>query len=648
MPSSTRIAMLGAMALAFAAASAGAMCPINPAQYYVGNKAGDPPLDLACDYDDIQSAIQAVPIGSSCPVIINITREHTWTSQHLSIDGRRLVLAGWGDGETCQSLKNFCPISGCAQSGTQPLVTIDANDSQGGTTPGSVLSITGDSHVLLRYLEITHGHTANHDYGGGINFIGTGTLGLDTSTIDNNHAGYGGGISTTASGGNATLNLYSNTLILSNTAQFSGGGISIEGPAQLLALSDRTFVAFNHALGFDPVLLVNTGGFGGGIQILGPARADIGSPGLNGVGIVAYNQGIYGAGVAVLDNGNGEAVLRTFADGAARPAAIENNGGATNGGGIYLAGQADACLFASRIADNTAEDGAAVYYTGFSVGSDSAVSGSGIYINGGAPARLGADCGPVPVADLGGTTNCRPYDSQCSAIRDNLAQHPDNSPSAGATIWSSFGDITGARFRASGNTGTHTIRLEEGSLNLHRCLFNHNSATIGMIWVTDGFTVLDACTLVDNIVDLPYMNALGKQGNIELLDDIIVNQPGQYALVWSLVAGTFTAGYIMSNSLQNLPTGNPSLVLGTPQFVDATNPNFDLRDYHLRPTQQVALDFGASDGDIDLDGASPLVDLPAISNYLAGPPGDLGAYERQNLFYDCGSSNSIFCAGFEH
>jgi hypothetical protein len=91
-----------------------------------------------------------------------------------------------------------------------------------------------------------------------------------------------------------------------------------------------------------------------------------------------------------------------------------------------------------------------------------------------------------------------------------------------------------------------------------------------------------------------------------------------------------------------LPSGNPSIVAGVPSFVDAAN-----GDYHLAPIAQVALDFGNTGAvDYDLDGGYPVVDLPSITNRFG--PGDLGAYERQNLFYNCGNNYSIFCNSFDH
>jgi hypothetical protein len=48
----------------------------------------------------------------------------------------------------------------------------------------------------------------------------------------------------------------------------------------------------------------------------------------------------------------------------------------------------------------------------------------------------------------------------------------------------------------------------------------------------------------------------------------------------------------------------------------------------------------------DLDGSSAIVDLAAVPNYRPGGA-DLGAFELQNFFRNCGTSDSVFCDGFD-
>ena len=145
-----------------------------------------------------------------------------------------------------------------------------------GTGFASVIYIHGSSSVTLESLKLTEG--VGTDFGGGIHFTGTGSLTLIDSTITNNGATFGAGIQFNGSGGNATLTLGVGTIIEQNTATSDGGGIHINGSARLFALAPYTSVDSNSA----------SHGYGGGIAVIGPARADIGSPGYNGAAI-SYN-----------------------------------------------------------------------------------------------------------------------------------------------------------------------------------------------------------------------------------------------------------------------------------------------------------------------------------------------------------------------
>ena len=113
-------------------------------------------------------------------------------------------------------------------------------------------------------------------------FVGFGALELSNTVVNNNHAGYGGGIDMSPSGGHADLRLDAGTLIIENTALESGGGIRIEGDTRLYVLAPQTHIKLNHALN----------GYGGGIEVLTPAHADIGSPGYNGTAVVQINDAV--------------------------------------------------------------------------------------------------------------------------------------------------------------------------------------------------------------------------------------------------------------------------------------------------------------------------------------------------------------------
>lgn len=206
---------------------------------YVGDKS----TDAACDYNTIQEAITA----ATCPAgtKIYITDEYMYTAQHLGISNQNVTLIGRAPGAHCGLALACGPIIACP---TVPQETISGS----GHTGDSVITIRGASNVTLQYLTISNGHDAADGSGGGIDYDGTGTLTLDTSTVSGNTAGYGGGINIKGTSGQATLTLLARTLIVANTAGVSGGGIRLEGTSRLFALGDSTEITSNHAVTNDP------------------------------------------------------------------------------------------------------------------------------------------------------------------------------------------------------------------------------------------------------------------------------------------------------------------------------------------------------------------------------------------------------------
>ena len=122
----------------------------------------------------------------------------------------------------------------------------------------------------------------------------------------------------------------------------------------------------------------------------------------------------------------------------------------------------------------------------------------------------------------------------------------------------------------------------------------------------------------------------------------IIYQPGKLPASWTSDGiGTFDASYLITNDKTGLPQNNPSIVTGTPvQFVDAAQ-----GDYHLAPVSQKSSISVLTTPATTLMAAVSQVDLPIQAN-LYGTT-DLGAYERQNLFRNCGKQDSLFCDGFE-
>jgi len=236
--------------------------------FLVGNTASD----AACNYSTVQAAINA----ATCPAgtRIYLTSEVSYTAQHLAISNKNVSLIGRASGTACGALSVACgQMFPCP---TAPLETISGSGHSG----DSVITIRGASNVTIQYLTVSDGQDSSSGSGGGIDYDGTGTLTLDTSTISNNTAGYGGGINVKSSGGAAALQINKRTLIIGNTASTSGGGIRLEGGATTMTMdAPYTWVALNQA----------TSGYGGGVEILNNAIANIGSPGYVNAAVIYDN-----------------------------------------------------------------------------------------------------------------------------------------------------------------------------------------------------------------------------------------------------------------------------------------------------------------------------------------------------------------------
>jgi hypothetical protein len=596
----TRILLVVGLLLAPAAH---AVCPLDPPQIHVGDTASD----AYCHYNDIQSAIDAAN-AASCPVQINITREHTWGQQHLSVSGKRLIFQGWGDGVTCYALTQCFPL--CSPNSTLPLATLD-----GSATAGRVLTITGNSVVTLRNVRIMRGD-AGGGSGGGIAFDGTGFLNLNASDVLLSTAAYGGGINVRGNGGNAQLNLQANTQILNNTASVSGGGVRLEGTARLLATAPQTWIGYNHA----------NGGFGGGVEVIAPARADIGSAGYNGTGVVSYNDAVYGGGISINATDSDTATVRLFTTDPQNPVLVAQNAASSRGGGVYLdvtgIPSATLCAYDFRIDDNLAPDGAAIY-ADYDPGVF-ADDGSDVHFNTGLSNNPA--CGPESLPSLG-AVDCA-AGVPCNELARNRAATINAVPTDGAVVTlDSTSTLEGDPVAFRDNTAANVLRLVGNTYDgfdavLRNCLVAGNHTQHELISVRGGRDLgINGCTIAGNTIDNGY-SIYANVGDAGLrLVNSIVDQPGRSVL-----------DYVGSNGLRNLDflIANETFTLGgaqhtqgnTPVYVDAAG-----GDFHLAAGSP-GLDFAPAQGGLDLDGKPRTVDLAGTAN-LYGPR-DLGGYERQD------------------
>ena len=572
---------------------------------------GDPSV-----YNSIQAAVDAAAAYADADYFdyVWISNNTSYNHQHIVINDQRTVIieGGFSDCNDIDPGTNHTTISG-AGNGGYPVFDITGNNSA----------------VVLLNLYITGAQTGGS--GGGIAFAGHGELDIGQTSVYLNTANYGGGINFYGDSNSASLYLWEGTTVLNNTANVSGGGVRIEGSARLYALQPQTWIGYNHA----------NGGYGGGVEILGPARADIGSAGYNGVGVISYNDAVDGGGAAAIPS-SGNATLRIFTTDPANPVQIDNNIASGNGGGVYLGVSADLslrgvfCAFDFRLRNNAGVDGAAIYSNiGF------------VYLDhlGFAPED---GCGPEQPYSLGAQP-CS-AGTACNDVSGNQAVDSSNAPTNGTII--NAGSATTLevdRLRMRGNAAATLISVSgvDGDLPtyLHSCLIADNHTQHELISIPDGRTLeIEGCTITHDTIDNGYV--IYANSHAFKLFESIVDQPG-YNILDVGSYHNVLVDFVIANEIATLDPYSANTQVQTPVYVDAAN-----GDYHLAATSP-GVDWARvpSPGDLyltsytDLDDNPRDVDLASIADIYG--PRDLGAYERQNFFSNCGAADTLFCNGFE-
>lgn len=577
--------------------------------------------DAACGYSSIQAAIDAAAA--------NPGEDYVWIAGNQAYTGQHVVVAD-------QDVDIEGGFTDCSDVDPETALTTVSGAGNGG---GAVFAIRGTSHVLLANLFVRDADRGSNGDGGGVDFVGAGGLTLQRTTVSLNSADYGAGINVRGAGAGAVLTLGSDTLVLNNTAAVSGGGIRIEGNARLIATAPQTLIGYNHALG----------GYGGGIEVLGPARADIGSPGYNGSAVLQFNEAAYGGAIAAAAIGEDkDAVVRVFTTDADNPVQISNNTATATGGGVYLQpyfsgaasyGDAWLCAFDFRIEGNIAQEGAAIY-ADLATNFVNEYTGTTAFLN---SARDSAYCGePETIGSLGAVACAAGM--PCNVFAGNIAENEPGESSGAIVLMQSGGWLQADRFRMHGNRGRHAIRTVADEsfvgggyayVSLHDCLIADNEAAASLILQTPGddLSILQVhgCTIARNAIG----GAVLEVGSTDTeLTHTIVDQPGVATV--AIGDGSLIAAHVLSNDIGTLPPGD-GVVQGTPSFVDAAG-----GDYHLAPAS-FGIDAAPATTDaFDLDGRSRNVDLPGAPNAFGAQ--DLGAFEAQ---LDCASADTIFCNGFE-
>lgn len=593
-------------------------------EFYVGDSVpASPTYDPLCTHNDIQSAIDAATCSYGTNIFV--TREHTYTNQHLTIENKNVTLIARGDGAMCGPASVVICNPVCAPPPTGPLGVIAG----GGD---SVFAIMGTSKVTLRYFDIT-GATHAGD-GGGIDFEGSGSLTLDASWVGHNNADNGGGIFFFGTGTGppfAVLTLLAHSKIVANTASGiiagSGGGILVEGNSVLTMVEPDTQIDNNQA----------PNGYGGGIDVIGPAQADIGSPDSeNGESVLNQNSAAYGGGMAIVAAGANVAHARLFTTDVSKPIGITRNKASAIGGGIYVdPSHRGLQAWDYRIEANEAPEGAAVY----------ASADSAAYIND-ADIQLGDALSGDPGVVCTNSALCNTINfNQASDAGGNLHS---------AILIESGGSFEGNRFSARHNNVAHVLRVvgDHTRADLSECLIADNGSpdvpiyTRELIYASGNDTPIhiSSCTIVNDTIGSAYVI---RSGGALDVNDSIIDEPGTLTVDYSGNPGDLYANYVLSNDITTLPNSGPGngtdVVLGTPTFVDLAG-----GDYHLQ-ISSLGIDYAPATvyPDVaDLDGNWRNVNL----NLPSGPhnygPHDLGAFELQNRFVECGAADSIFCDGF--
>src|SRR5690606_2552303 len=161
-------------------------------------------------------------------------------------------------------------------------------------------------------------------------YTGSGTLTLSNVTLTQNEAGYGGGLSARGTGPDATVLFSGEVIINNNLAMQDGGGVHLRGEITLYALNPKTAIWSNRATGLANTPPGTYHGYGGGMAVLSPARAYIGSTGYASIGTIYANTARAGGGIAALGDTysptrGGSGLVALFTTDSTQPQRVRNN-----------------------------------------------------------------------------------------------------------------------------------------------------------------------------------------------------------------------------------------------------------------------------------------------------------------------------------
>jgi hypothetical protein len=575
--------------------ASGAAVPVasHAATFLVG---GD-----VCDFSTIQPALDAAASNPG-PDTIHVAMNATYTAQALEINNQELTITG-----------GFATCGAAAPTpGARTII------SGLGGAADSVIEVSGTGVGNLRFenLLIRDGDEGGNSGGGGIDFQSRGMLTLSNVIVANNRSGYGGGIYFEGTGP-STLTFEPDTVIQSNIAENSGGGVRVSGEAFFNMRRERTTVTTNEALG-----QATDTGYGGGVQIVPPARAEIASPGFVNLGAISGNRAKYGGGLALTarDDGNSGSIVLLNSIDSQRPVRIDHNLASIAGGGIFLkprnflsgAEFTGLCAYEYRIDHNQAPDGAALF-----LGNDVSL-GSAF----GATVVLNVvdffsefQCGVTALPGRPPAVFCAP-DVTCNSIDANVVANANGQAADGAIVEVTEGaGLYVDRTAFVGNLGSDVIHTLTSVMDLSNTLIAYNVLTARAI-ASDARVNLLNLTITGNTQG--FADVMRLTSSI-LLRDSIVWQPGKQSL--GSPHGALEGSAVLTNDPASLPI--PGAFNLPPRFIDPA-----LGNYRLRAASP-AIDASPPESDpLDLDGLPRHQDLPVPNGF---GPRDLGAYERPSV-----------------
>jgi hypothetical protein len=525
------------------------------------------PGDPACDFSQIQDAIDAAKANGPGQDLILLASNQSHTGVDLDINAHSVWIAGGYP--NCTDI--FLP---------GPATVLD-----GSGESHSVVNVRGTAggphEVILENLTLRGGSPS--EGGGGLEIDGANVVTVRRTSIRNNDAANGGGIHLAGSSG-AALFLEQSAFVGFNSASGDGGGIFCNGGGEV-HLANDTLVTTNSA-----------GDDGGGMFLsncLLVSRA-----GGSFRGVLANEANDEGGGIHAR---NGSTVQ--LLGGTVAPASVVGNE-AQDGGGVFLTGPGSSLTAANAaILDNVASDPSAGHIA--SGGGVAARDGAAVLVH----RTLGASC---HTAD------------RCSSISGNSAE------SAGA-IWGRDGTtITVRQTYVEDNTVSNTgaafhVAFGGSSLTLDGVVLAGNSALFSVVSVTVASSLeMTFVTLTGNDSGLAAAILGGDNPNAILSS--VIWEDGEPA--YSAPAGSTLADCLIVHESGSILAADPDAQFVTVQDPQLADPPGG--DYHLAAGSP-AIDYcdgfftGAGSPDVDFEMRG--VDDPAVPDNFPGALWDIGADE---------------------